>query len=107
MIVVSDGDILKNQISGNDGSPFPLGYDRYTHQQYGNKSFLLNIADYLTDDSGLIQLRNKEIKLRLLDRARIRSEKMGWQTINMGLPLLVLIILVFFQQYYRKQKYTG
>ncbi len=107
MIVVSDGDILKNQISGNDGSPFPLGYDRYTHQQYGNKILLLNIADYLTDDSGLIQLRNKEIKLRLLDRARIRSEKMGWQLINMGLPLLVLIIFVFFQQYYREQKYTG
>ena len=107
MIVVSDGDILKNQISENDRSPFQLGYDRYTHQQYGNKSFLLNIADYLTDDSGLIQLRNKEIKLRLLDRARIRGEKMGWQLLNMGLPLLVLIILVFFQQYYRKQKYTG
>ena len=107
MIIISDGDILKNQISGNDGSPFPLGYDRYTHQQYGNKSFLINMADYLTDDSGLIQLRNKEIKLRLLDRARIRSEKMKWQMINMGLPLLSLIIFIFFQQYYHKRKYTS
>lgn len=107
MIVVSDGDILKNEVSNTDGSPFPLGYDRYMHQQFGNKNFLLNIADYLTDDSGLIQLRNKEIKLRLLDRARIRSEKIGWQTLNIGLPLLLLIGFVFFQKYYRRQKYTG
>lgn len=107
MIVVSDGDILKNQISTNDGSPFPLGYDRYTQKQYGNKSFLLNVADYLTDDSGLIHLRNKEIKLRLLDRARIRTEKTFWQVFNLGLPLAILGLFVFLQQYYRKQKYAA
>jgi ABC-2 type transport system permease protein len=107
MIVISDGDILKNQVSGADGSAFPLGYDRYTHQQFGNKSFLLNMADYLTDDSDLIQLRNKEIKLRLLDRARIRDEKSLWQAFNMGLPLFLLLIFVLLQQYYRKRKYTS
>jgi len=106
MVVVSDGDILKNQVSNTDGSPFPLGYDRYTHQQYGNKNFLLNIADYLTDDSGLMQLRNKEIKLRMLDRARIRTEKMKWQIFNISFPLFLLVIFVIFQKYYRKQKYT-
>ena len=106
MVVVSDGDILKNQISTNDGSPFPLGYDRYTQQQYGNNNFLLNVADYLTDDAGLIHLRNKEIKLRLLDRARIRTEKTFWQMFNLGLPLAALGLFVFLQQYYRKRKYT-
>jgi ABC-2 type transport system permease protein len=73
MIVLSDGDILKNQV-GPDGSPYPLGYDHYTQQSYGNKNLLLNIADYMTDDSGLISLRNKEIQIRLLNRARIREE---------------------------------
>ncbi len=81
MIVISDGDVFKNQV-GNDGSAFPLGYDHFTRQSFGNKNLLLNIADYMTDDSGLIGLRTKEIQIRLLDRARIRSEKLYWQVIK-------------------------
>jgi ABC-2 type transport system permease protein len=106
MIVVGDGDILKNQISDKDGSAFPLGYDRYTQLQYGNKNLLLNIADYLTDDSGIIQLRTKEIKLRLLDKVRIREEKTLWQTLNIGLPIALIILFGIFQHYYRKRKYA-
>lgn len=106
MVVLADGDILKNQIGSADGSPFPLGYDRYTQQQYGNKNLLLNIADYLTDDSGIIQLRNKEIKLRLLDRARIRTEKTFWQTLNISLPLLLLLIFGIARHFYREWKYA-
>ena len=105
MIVLSDGDILKNQVSSTDGSPFPLGYDRYTQQQYGNKNLLLNASDYLTDDSGIIKLRNKEIKIRLLDRARIRTEKTFWQVLNVGLPLLILLIFGFAHRYLRMNKY--
>jgi ABC-2 type transport system permease protein len=122
MIVISDGDILKNQI-GNDGSPYPLGYDHYTRQTYGNKNLLLNIADYMTDDSGLIALRTKEIKIRLLDRAKIRgekvifqydkfniriviNEKIYWQLANTILPLLLVLICAIFQHYLRRQKYA-
>ncbi len=106
MIVFSDGDIFKNQINASDGSPYPLGFDRYTQQQYANKSLLLNAADYLSDDSGIISLRNKEIKLRLLDRAKIRQEKTFWQLINIGLPIILLIVCGIFQHYYRIRKYT-
>ncbi|MBB6128128.1 gliding motility-associated ABC transporter substrate-binding protein GldG [Mucilaginibacter lappiensis] len=105
MIVISDGDILKNQV-GSDGSPYPLGYDHYTQQTYGNKNLLLNIADYMTDDSGLIALRTKEIKLRLLNRARIRNEKMYWQLVNTVGPLLLVLICAIFQHYIRKRKYA-
>ena len=105
MIVIGDGDILKNQVNSADGSPFPLGYDRYSQQQYGNKNFLLNAADYLTDDSGIIQLRNKEIKIRLLDRAKIRTEKTFWQIVNLGLPLLLLLIFGIAHHYIRVNKY--
>jgi ABC-2 type transport system permease protein len=105
MVVVSDGDIFKNQV-GADGSPFPLGYDRYTRQTFGNKNLLLNIADYLTDDSGLIELRNKEVQLRLLDRARIKSEKMYWQLINTVVPLFLVLIFAIFQHYIRRRKYA-
>jgi len=106
MIVLADGDIFKNQINTGDGSAFPLGFDRYTQQQYANKNFLLNAVDYLTDDSGIIGLRNKEIKLRLLDRVKIRQEKTFWQLLNIGLPLILLIVLAIFQHYYRIRKYT-
>ena len=106
MIVMADGDILKNQVSSTDGSPFPLGYDRYNQQQYGNKNFLLNVADYLTDDSGIIELRNKEVKIRLLDRARIRKEKTFWQVLNLVLPMVLLLVFGISQHYYRKRKYA-
>ena len=105
MIVISDGDIFKNQV-GADGSPFPLGYDHYMHQNFGNKNLLLNIADYMTDDSGLIALRTKEIQIRLLNRARIRSEKLYWQVLNNALPLGLLVIFAIFQHYMRRRKYA-
>ncbi|MDB5151729.1 MAG: gldG [Mucilaginibacter sp.] len=105
MIVISDGDIFKNQV-GKDGSPYPLGYDHYTQQNYGNKNLLLNIADYMTDDSGLIGLRTKEIQIRLLDKARIRSEKLYWQVINNVIPLAFVLIFAIFQHYIRKRKYA-
>lgn len=106
MLVIADGDILKNQVNTTDGSHYPLGFDRYTKEQFANKSFLLNAADYLMDDSGIIGLRNKEIKLRLLDKTKIKAEKSFWQMINLGLPFLMLIACSIFQHYFRIRKYA-
>ena len=105
MIVISDGDIFKNQLAA-DGSPFPLGYDHYTQQTFGNKNLLLNIADYMTDDPRLIDLRTKEIKIRLLSHARILDEKLTWQLINTIVPLCLVLIFAIFQHYIRKRKYA-
>jgi ABC-2 type transport system permease protein len=106
MIVIGDGDIFLNQVSGRDGSVFPLGFDRYTQRNFGNKAFLLNVADYLSGDDNLIELRNKEVKVRLLDKQLLRQSKTKWQFINLILPLLLLISFAIFQHYYRKYKYT-
>lgn len=106
MIVIGDGDIFTNQVSKTDQSPFPLGFDRYTQQNYGNKALLLNIADFFTNEDNLIALRNKEIKVRLLDKTLVRTEKTKWQLINSALPLLLLICFAIFQHYYRKHKYA-
>jgi len=105
MIVISDGDVFKNDI-GADGSPFSLGYDHYMRQDFGNKNLLLNIADYMTNDPALIALRTKEVKLRLLDRTRIRTEKLYWQLFNNILPIGLLLIFAIFQHYIRKRKYA-
>ncbi len=106
MIVIGDGDVFSNQVSKTDNAPFPLGFDRYTQQNFGNKALLLNIVDYFTDDDNLIALRNKEVKVRLLDKTRLRTEKTKWQLINAVAPLLLLICFAIFQHYYRKHKYA-
>ncbi|RZL19250.1 MAG: gliding motility-associated ABC transporter substrate-binding protein GldG [Pedobacter sp.] len=106
MIVISDGDVFKNQVSSRDGSAFPLGFDRYTQRNYGNKALLLNIADFLTNDKNLITLRSKEVKIRLMDKTKIRTEKLYWQLVNVLLPLVMLILFAIFQHYYRKHKYA-
>ncbi|WP_244904288.1 gliding motility-associated ABC transporter substrate-binding protein GldG [Pedobacter xixiisoli] len=105
MIVLGDGDIFRNQVSA-DGSPFPLGFDRYTQQNFGNKALLLNIADYFTNEDNLIALRNKEVTVRPLDKTLVRTEKTKWQLVNTVLPILLLICFAIFQHYYRKHKYA-
>ena len=106
MIVIGDGDIFKNQVSATDNSVFPLGFDRFTQQNFGNKALLLNIADYLSSEDNLIALRNKDIKVRLLDKTRVRTEKLTWQIMNALLPIGLLVLFGIFQHYYRKYKYT-
>ena len=107
MIVVSDGDVIRNQRKQSTGEIFPLGYDRYTNQQFGNKRFLLNCMDYLCDDSGIIEVRAKEIKLRLLDKGKLKSERLKWQIINMLVPIVLILIFGLTNKIIRKRKYTA
>jgi ABC-2 type transport system permease protein len=106
MIVIADGDIAKNEFSRKSG-PIPLGFDRYTQQTFANKTFLLNCMNYLLDDEGLLQLRAREIKLRLLDKKKIEGKESKWQLINIALPLGVVILFGMIQFYIRKKKYAS
>lgn len=108
MIVVSDGDMIRNDIRNtpNGTMILPLGMDRFTREVFGNKEFIVNAMNYLTDQEGLIQLRSKEFKIRLLDKTKIQEHHLKWQLINTVLPVLVVIILGFFYNYLRKRKYT-
>ena len=104
MIVVSDGDIGRNQLQ--KGKPFDLAQDKWTGEQFGNKDFLLNAVDYLLDDNGLIELRNKNVQINLLDKERAYQERTFWQFVNIVLPLLVLLTFGFVFQYIRKRTYS-
>ncbi len=106
MIVISDGDLIKNTVKRSTNQILPLGYDRYTGQTFGNKNFLLNAVDFLCDDSGLITVRAKELKLRLLDHTKVEAEKTKWQMINTLLPIFVVLIFGVIQNYLRKRKYA-
>ncbi len=106
MIVISDGDIIKNQLHYSKGYPLPLGYDQYTGQTFGNKELILNALNYLTDGPGLISIRSRELKLRLLDMTRVNDNKLFWQLFNVLLPIVVIIALGIFIIWFRKNKYT-
>ncbi|MEO6883108.1 MAG: gliding motility-associated ABC transporter substrate-binding protein GldG [Bacteroidia bacterium] len=106
MIVIADGNVIKNEVQQSTGRALPLGYDFYTNRTYGNKNFILNCINYLTGDESLIPLRGREIKLRLLDKKKIANERLQWQIINTVLPSLLIIIYGMIQFFVRKRKYS-
>lgn len=105
MVVISDGDLIKNTV-GRKG-PEELGFDKYTGQTFGNKEFLVNVANYLLDDSGLINIRSKEIAVTFLNSEKITAEKTKWQLLNILLPLVILTLFGFGFNYFRKKKYAN
>ncbi len=104
MIVVADGDVAKNQIDEN-GLPMETGYDKWTNNLYGNKEFVLNSINYLLDDSGLIQIRTKDVKLPLLNKQLVYTDYFKIQLCMIGIPLLILLIFGILFYYIRKKMY--
>ncbi len=108
MIVVSDGDCARNVVTIKEGKYLtqPLGYDQATKTTFGNREFLLNCVNYLLDDSGVMALRNREVKVRMLDRAKILSERSFWSLFNVGFPVLIIAVLGIAYMLIRKRKYS-
>lgn len=107
MIVISDGDVIRNQFKKSTGEVYPLGFDRYTQETFGNKKLIQNCIDYLCDDSGIIEIRSKEITLRLLDKGKVKKERNFWIMINIGLPISLILIFGLINKWIRKRKYTS
>lgn len=107
MIVISDGDIIRNQFrqNGDQREPLPLGYDRYTRQTFGNKEFLLNAINYLCGFDELMESRSKEFKLRMLNRAKITEQRTLWQIVNLGVPVSMILALGLIFNAVRKRRY--
>ncbi|MEN8119468.1 MAG: gliding motility-associated ABC transporter substrate-binding protein GldG [Bacteroidota bacterium] len=107
MIVISNSSVIRNEIS-EKGETYPLGFDINTQKTFkGNKQLITNSINYLCDDEGLMAIRLREIKLRLLDKTEISSNKMFWQTTNTLIPILFVILFGLITGYVRKRKYTG
>jgi ABC-2 type transport system permease protein len=110
MIVVGDGDILLNDISPKEG-PLPMGLNFYTvgsqyEYQFANRDFLLNCMEYLVNKPGIIETRNKDIVLRLLNSQKVKEQKSTWQFVNIGLPILLVLLFGWIYQQVRKSKYS-
>ncbi|WP_136666785.1 gliding motility-associated ABC transporter substrate-binding protein GldG [Flavobacterium sp. H122] len=105
MIIVSDGDIIKNQLD-DKGQPMELGFDKWTNQLYANKEFLMNCVNFLLDDNGLINIRGKEVDLPLLDQEKVHEEYTYTQFLTIGLPLVILGIFGIVINYFRKRRFA-
>lgn len=106
IIVVSDGDIFLNGVNQKTG-PEEMGYWRFTNTRFANKAFVLNCLEYLTDPSGILEARNKELRLRLLDAGRVERERNTWQAINLAIPLGIVLIFASAYIFFRKRKYEA
>jgi ABC-2 type transport system permease protein len=106
MIFVSDGDIIKNEVAQN-GQPYPIGFDKYSQLTFdGNKEFILNAVNYLCDDEGLMTIRSRELKMRLLNSKISKENRLLIQIINVIMPIILIILFGIFIKFFRKIKYT-
>src|SRR6218665_1030089 len=105
MIVISDGDVVRNQLDKNY-QPLELGYDKWTNKLYGNKEFLMNCVNYLLDENGLINIRSKEVNLPLLDKEKVYADYTKSQFITVGLPIVILTVFGIVFTFLRKRKYS-
>ena len=105
MIVISDGDVIKNKLN-TDGEPYELGFDNRVGALYGNKEFLMNCVNYLLDDNGLINIRSKDVDLPLLNKEEVYKNYTMAQMVTVGLPIVILAIFGFLFTFMRKRKYS-
>jgi len=105
LLVVADGDIARNEI-GNSGKPQMLGLDSYTRYTFANQDLLLNMVAYLSDESGLITTRSREVMIRPLDQSKVRDSKLFWQIINVAAPLLLLLLFGLLKTWWRRVRYA-
>ncbi|MGB5315944.1 MAG: gliding motility-associated ABC transporter substrate-binding protein GldG [Robiginitalea sp.] len=103
-VFISDGDLIANQV--RNGRPLELGYDKWTNNFYGNKDFLINAMNYLLADTGLINIRTKQVSVPLLDPEKIAAGRTRWQLMNIGIPLVLILLLGGLVNWLRRRAYA-
>lgn len=107
MAVIADGDLVKNLFNPENEEYRPLGFNPYERRTYDNKDFVVNLVEYLINGEAVLGARNKEVKLRLLDRVQAQEEQFKWQFINIGIPIILLLFFGVVFNYLRKRKYAN
>jgi len=108
MMVFSDGNLIANKVRYNPGSEpdiLPLGYDRVSQQTFGNREFFLNALQYLNDDEGIMELRNRSVKLRLLDKVKLREDRRFYSTLNIMVPIVLVMVFGLIFNVLRNKRY--
>ncbi|TVR87617.1 MAG: gliding motility-associated ABC transporter substrate-binding protein GldG [Saprospirales bacterium] len=105
MIVISDGDIGLNTFTSR-GEVRPVGLNQYERRLYANKDFVLNSIEYLLDEEGILEARTRDVKLRLMNEVRARSERLSWQLFNIGLPVVFVVVFGLLYNFIRKRRFS-
>jgi gliding-associated putative ABC transporter substrate-binding component GldG len=103
--VFADGDVVRNEINRRTGEPLELGFDPVTRHTFANQELVTNLLAFITDESGLITARTREIRMRPLDKEKAREEKTFWQIVNIALPLVLLVLVGVVKAYWRKRRF--
>lgn len=108
ILVVADGDMMTSQINPKTDQPLPMGFDLASQQEaFANRDFLMNAMAYLLNDQGIINARNKEVRIRPLDTVRIADQKLSWQLFNLLTPMVLLLAYGLVRGFVRKRKYAS
>jgi ABC-2 type transport system permease protein len=73
---------------------------------WGNKEFLINTMFYLDDKQGIMQLRGRTLKMRLLNKVKLREEKGFWQMLNVVTPLIFVVLFGVVYNILRRYRYS-
>lgn len=106
ILIVADGDFIRNEVNYQNETPYKLGFDPYMNVAFANEDFVLNAMSYLVEGEGIIMARAKEVKIRSLDKLQIQNEELKWQLINLILPIVMIILYGLLRYYYRRAKYS-
>lgn len=111
MIIIADGDMLLNEFSPRQGQILPMGVNQFTigtnyEYQFANRDFVLNSLEYLLGDRNIIETRNKDFVLRVLDPKKVEDQRIQWQFINIGIPIILVLLFGFIYQQVRKRKFA-
>lgn len=109
-LIVSDSDFAANWFNERTQESYPMGYNPYLPQGQnnfqGNQDFMVNTIEYMISEGGVLEARNREVKLRLLNGPKVREEQTMWQLINVGVPLLFIVLFGLLYNYFRRRKYS-
>lgn len=104
-VVISDGDVLRNTVLPN-GQTLPLGFDKNLGEQFGNKEFLINLVDYLANENNVLEARNKQVEMRLLNQTKVEEQKGKWQLLSFLIPILFLTVICSLFYFIRKWRFA-
>ena len=105
VIVVADGDIFMNEVTSRP-SPLPLGFSPDNNFTFANKDFVENCLEYMVNPSHILETRSKDFTLRLLDPAKVETDRSFWQFINIGLPIVLVVLGGYTYQLVRRRRFA-
>jgi ABC-2 type transport system permease protein len=107
LAIIASEDIIRNEVYGPPENPqyLPLGFDRYSNVQYGNREFVRNLVDSFIEDTDLIRLRAKTFQMQLLNKSKFYEDKIFYLLLNVLSPVLFILFLFLFQLKWRSLKY--